>query len=64
MGVLVALTVGLVIWISAWAFGVKSFDAFMVTVALVAAAAAARIVSPFVAQLMGRDTSPRADSDL
>jgi Mg/Co/Ni transporter MgtE len=55
MGVLVALTVGLVIWITAWAFGVKSFDAFMVTVLLVVVAATVRIVSPFVNQLMGRE---------
>ena len=31
MVILVALTVGLVCWVSAWALGVKSFDAFMVT---------------------------------
>jgi hypothetical protein len=54
VGVLVALTVGLVFWISAWSFGIKSFDAFMVTVALVVAAATARIVAPLVAQLTGR----------
>ena len=35
MNVLVCLLVGLVFWISAWTFGVKAFDAFLVTVALV-----------------------------
>jgi hypothetical protein len=54
MSVLVALTVGMVFWIAAWAFGVKSFDAFMVTVALVVTAAAARLVAPFLRQLLGR----------
>jgi hypothetical protein len=55
MAVLVALTVGLVWWVAAWAFGIKAFDAFMLTVALVVAAAAARIAMPFVNQMMGRD---------
>ena len=57
MGVLVALTVGLVFWIVAWSLGVKSFDAFMVTIALTLAAATARIVMPYVNQLLGRETA-------
>ena len=61
MGVLVALTVGLVFWISAWAFGIKAFDAFLVTVLLVVSAAAIRIVSPFVKQLLGREQAPAAE---
>ncbi|HEX8074261.1 MAG TPA: hypothetical protein VF545_04710 [Thermoleophilaceae bacterium] len=48
MQVVVALTVGLVFWIAAWALGVKSFDAFMVTALLVVLAATARIAMPFV----------------
>ena len=62
MSVLVALTVGLVWWITAWAFGVKAFDAFLVTALLVVGAATVRIVKPFLDQLMGRDTAPPADS--
>ena len=31
MTVLVTLTVGLVWWIAAWAFGIKAFDAFLLT---------------------------------
>ncbi len=54
MIVLVALTVGLVWWISAWAFGVKAFDAFLITVALVVAATAWRLFKPFVEQQLGR----------
>jgi uncharacterized membrane protein len=54
MGVLVALTTGLVIWICAWALGVKSFDAFMVTAFLVVLAATARIAAPYVEQQLGR----------
>ena len=55
MAVLVALTVGLVWWISAWAFGIKAFDAFMLTVALVVGAAAFQMVKPFLDQMMGRE---------
>jgi uncharacterized membrane protein len=55
VSVLVALTVGLVFWITAWAFGLKSFDAFMVTALLVFIAATARLTAPFVNQLLGRE---------
>ena len=48
MQVLVALTVGLVVWIVLWALGVKSFDAFLITILLVVSAAAARIAEPFI----------------
>jgi hypothetical protein len=58
VSVLVALTVGLVWWITAWAFGIKAFDAFLLTVALVVGAAAARIVKPHLDQVMRRDSGP------
>ena len=48
MQVIVALTVGLVVWIVLWALGAKSFDAFMITILLVVVAATARIVEPFI----------------
>jgi uncharacterized membrane protein len=54
MAVLVALTVGLVWWIGAWAFGIKAFDAFLLTAALVVSAAAYQIVKPFLDRLLGR----------
>jgi len=57
VGVLVALTVGLVFWIVAWAFGIKAFDAFLVTVALVMIAVTTRLVMPFVNQLLGREAA-------
>jgi hypothetical protein len=57
MSVLVALTVGLVFWITAWAFGIKAFDAFLVTVALTITAATARLLAPFVNQLLGREAA-------
>lgn len=62
MGVIIALTVGLVFWLAAWAFGMKAFDAFMVTVALTVIAATARIAAPFVNQLRGRE--PAAETQL
>lgn len=52
MGVLVALTVGLVFWITAWALGAKSFDAFLVTVLLVVIAVTVRVTKPFVNRLL------------
>jgi hypothetical protein len=54
MAVLVALTVGLVWWIAAWAFGIKAFDAFLLTAALVVGAAAFQIVKPFLDRMLGR----------
>ena len=57
MAVLVALLVGLVWWITAWAFGIKAFDAFLLTLALVIGAAAFQMVKPFLHQLMGREAA-------
>jgi hypothetical protein len=54
MAVLVALTVGLVWWIAAWAFGIKAFDAFLLTALLVVSAAAFHIVKPFLDRMLGR----------
>jgi len=54
MGVLVALTIGLVFWITAWALGIKAFDAFLVTVFLVLIAVTLRITMPFVNRLLGK----------
>jgi hypothetical protein len=48
MQVLVAFTVGLVVWIVLWALGAKSFDAFLITILLVILAATARIAEPFI----------------
>jgi hypothetical protein len=55
--VLVALTVGLVLWITAWSFGVKAFDAFLVTAFLVVSAAAYMLIKPFIQQLLGREAA-------
>jgi hypothetical protein len=55
--VYVTLVIGLVWWIAAWAFGIKAFDAFLLTAALVVGAAAYVIVKPFLDRLMGRETA-------
>jgi hypothetical protein len=57
MAVLVALVVGLVWWITAWAFGIKAFDAFLLTLALVIGAAAFHMVKPFLDQALGRQAA-------
>jgi hypothetical protein len=62
VSVLVALTVGLVIWLVLWALGTKADDAFLVTIALVLAATAARLATPFIAQLLGRETESERET--
>jgi hypothetical protein len=61
VGVLLTLTAGLVWWIVAWSFGVKAFDAFLLTAALVVAAAAVHIAMPFVRRILGRETPSTAE---
>jgi hypothetical protein len=57
MVVMVALTVGLVWWITAWAFGIKAFDAFLLTAFLVVSAAAYQLVKPHLDRLLGREVA-------
>ena len=54
MTVLVTLTVGLVWWIVAWSFGIKAFDAFLLTVLMVVTAAAVVMMKPFLDKQLGR----------
>ena len=46
MGVLLTLIAGLVVWIVLWAIGVKSFDAFLITLVMLIVAAAAHLIWP------------------
>ena len=48
MGLVVATTVGLVVWIVMWALGIKAIDAFMITVLLVLLGATMRIIAPYL----------------
>ena len=52
MQIVVATTVGLVLWIVLWAFDVKAFDSFMLTIAIVLGATVAWMVGPFVRNLI------------
>ena len=54
---LVAFTVGLVIWLVMWSLGVKAFDAFLVTVLLTLIAATWRVTAPFVHRLVRPSTT-------
>jgi hypothetical protein len=58
----VTLMVGLVWWLAAWAFGIKAFDAFLLTAAMVVGAAAYVIVKPFIDRMLGRQV-PSADEE-
>ena len=48
MGLLLTLIAGLVVWIVLWAIGIKGFDAFLITIAMVLVALAGRMISPFL----------------
>ncbi len=58
MAVFVAFTVGCVFWIVAWSFGIKSFDAFLVTIAITLAAASVRLYKPLLDKALGREPEP------
>ena len=51
---LVALTVGLVLWIIGWALGAKPFDAFLLTILIVLPAAAWQIFGPGIKKMLGQ----------
>ena len=46
MGLLLATVLGLTIWIVGWAIGAKSFDAFLIAMAIVLLAATVRVIAP------------------
>ena len=58
MAILIALTIGLVWWITAWSLGIKSFDAFMLTALIVVVAAAWYVAKPFIQSFLGRSSQP------
>ena len=61
MIVFVTLVIGLVWWIAAWAFGVKAFDAFLLTVALVVGAQAYVMIKPYLDRVLGREAATVED---
>jgi hypothetical protein len=48
MGVVLATTFGLIIWIVLWAIGAKAFDAFMITVLIAIVAVTVRMLLPYL----------------
>ena len=48
MGVVLATTFGLIIWLVLWALGAKAFDAFMITVLIALVAVTVRMLSPYL----------------
>ena len=58
MVTLVALGIGLPIWIILWAIGVKPFDAFLVALLIVIPAAAWQVFSPGVKKMLGQTPPP------
>ncbi len=54
MAVLVAFTVGILLWITMWALGFKAFDVFLLVILFVVVAVAGRTITPFIKQQLGR----------
>ncbi len=48
MGLVVATTFGLAVWIILWAIGWKSIDAFMITTLIITVGATARLLAPYL----------------
>jgi hypothetical protein len=48
MGLLLAVTTGLLVWIVMWSLGTKGFDAFMITVVIALVGATARMLVPYL----------------
>ncbi|MDP1846619.1 MAG: hypothetical protein Q8K79_02415 [Solirubrobacteraceae bacterium] len=48
MGLVIATTVGLCVWIVLWAIGWSSMDAFLVTTVIITLGAMARLLNPYL----------------
>jgi hypothetical protein len=48
MGLVVATTFGLIIWLVLWAIGAKAFDAFLITILIALVAATLRMLAPYL----------------
>ena len=59
MGLLLTTTAGLVVWIVLWSIGVKSFDAFLITMLMVIVAATLRVFLNRSADDAGSGWNPR-----
>jgi hypothetical protein len=48
MGVVLATTFGLIVWLVLWAIGAKAFDAFLITVLIALVATTVRMLTPYL----------------
>jgi hypothetical protein len=48
MGLVLATTFGLVLWIVLWAIGIKALDAFLVASVVILLGATSRILAPYL----------------
>jgi hypothetical protein len=48
MGLVVATTFGLIVWLVLWALGIKAFDSFMITVLVALVAVTVRMLAPYL----------------
>ena len=52
MGLVLATTAGMIIWVVLWSIGVKAIDGFMVATVIIILAATGRMLKPY---LSGRE---------
>lgn len=48
MGLLLTVIAGGVVWVVLWAIGFKSFDAWLIMIAMILLAGAARMLAPYL----------------
>jgi hypothetical protein len=48
MGLVLATTFGLVLWIVLWAIGAKALDAFLITTVVIMLGATGKILAPYL----------------
>jgi hypothetical protein len=48
MGLVLATTVGLIVWIVLWSLGAKAIDGFLITTVIVVLAATAKMLVPYL----------------
>jgi hypothetical protein len=48
MGLVLATTFGLVLWIVLWAIGTKALDAFLITTVVILVGATGKILAPYL----------------
>lgn len=48
MGLVLATTFGLVLWIVLWAIGAKALDAFLITLVVIVLGATGKILAPYL----------------